>query len=193
MRLTGRTLAVAVAAALGVVGAFGASALFLRDQRDQVSSTAAVRPVWSEVRWTFPVDPWGKGKAFRCKTGDCGSEVNLYVGAKLGFCNCTTGVADDTDLDRMGDLDLIGGQVVTLGAGQPITVGTMKGRSRAYAVTARGGPGRTVISIAFNERCDMITGIAVLQHDNLGTIETAVLVFLNSSTMRHWAEVSLDL
>ena len=99
MRRTGRTLAVAVAAAIGAAGALGASALLLRDQRDQVWSIAAVRPVWTEVQWPFPVDPWGKGKAFRCKAGDCGSEVNLYVRAKLGFCNCTTGIADDTDLD----------------------------------------------------------------------------------------------
>ena len=65
-------------------------------------------PVWTEVAWPFPIDQWGKGKAFRCKAADCGAEVNLYLRAKIGFCNCTTGVADDEDLDRMGDLVLVG-------------------------------------------------------------------------------------
>jgi hypothetical protein len=46
--------------------------------------------------------------------------VNIYLRAKLGFCNCTTGVADDDDLDRMGDLYLIGDS--PLGAGRQINV-----------------------------------------------------------------------
>ena len=56
------------------------------------------------------MDQWGKGKAFRCKPADCGAEVNIYLRAKLGFCNCTTGVADDEELDRMSDFDLVGGE-----------------------------------------------------------------------------------
>jgi hypothetical protein len=46
----------------------------------------------------------GRGKAFRCKAADCGGEVQLYVRAKLSFSNCATGVADDGDLEQMGDL-----------------------------------------------------------------------------------------
>ena len=33
---------------------------------------------WTEVAWPFPIDQWGKGKAFRCKAADCGAEVNIY-------------------------------------------------------------------------------------------------------------------
>ena len=66
------------------------------------------RPVWTEVHWPFPDDEWGKGKAFRCTAADCGTEVNVYVRAKIGFCNCTTGVADDEELDRAPDFKLIG-------------------------------------------------------------------------------------
>ena len=83
------------------------------------------------MAWPFPIDQWGKGKAFRCKAADCGAEVNIYLRAKLGFCNCTTGVADDDDLDRMGDLDLVG-KASPLGAGRPVSIAWMKGRSRAY-------------------------------------------------------------
>ena len=40
----------------------------------------------------------------------------------IGSCNCTTGVADDDDLDRMSDFNLVGGEVLPFGAGRPITI-----------------------------------------------------------------------
>ena len=75
--------------------------------------TIEPRRARSGAKWPgrFPTDQWGKGKAFRCKARDCGTEVNLYIRAKIGFCNCTTGIADDEELDRLGDLDLIGSEV----------------------------------------------------------------------------------
>ena len=48
------------------------------------------QPTWTEVAWPFPIDQWGKGKAFRCKAADCGAEVTIYLRAKLGSCDCTT-------------------------------------------------------------------------------------------------------
>src|SRR4029078_5558953 len=72
------------------------------------AAATAIARVWTEIACPFPNDPWGKGKAFRCKAADCGAEVNVYLRAKVGFCNCTTGVADDEDLDRMGGLGLVG-------------------------------------------------------------------------------------
>ena len=99
------------------------------------------------MAWPFAPDAWGKGKAFLCKASNCGTEINLYIRAKIGFCNCTTGIADDADLDRMGDLDLLGGQVAALGDGRPITIGHMKGRSRAYTPTARSPLGKTAIQL----------------------------------------------
>ena len=98
---------------------------------------AAVAAAWSEVKWPFPIDQWGTGRAFNCKAADCGTEVKLYLRAKLGTCNCETGVADDGDLDRMSEFDLIGGEVSPLGAGRPITIARMKGRGRAYTLTVR--------------------------------------------------------
>ena len=110
----------------------------------------------------------GTGRAFVCKALDCGTEVKLYVRAKLGSCNCSTGVADDADLDRMSDFDLIGAEVSPLGAGRPITVAWMKGRSRGYALSARNPPGKSAISVVFNDRCDMIVATVVLPHDTAG-------------------------
>ncbi len=106
----------------------------------------------------------GQGKAFQCKPEHCGAEVRLYLRAKLGSCDCTTGVADDADLDRMSDFDLVGGEGLPLGAGRPITIAWVKGRSRAYTLTARNWLGRSAISVVFNDRCDMIVATVVLPH-----------------------------
>ena len=158
----------------------------------QHAAATATAPVWTEIAWPFPTDPWGKGKAFRCKTADCGAEVNIYLRAKMGFCNCTTGVADDDDLDRMGDLALVG-EVSPLGAGRPISIARMDGRSRTYVLNARNPLGKTAISVVFRERCDMIAATAVLGHDRPAAIEPSVIAFLNGSTVMRWAEITLGL
>jgi hypothetical protein len=189
------TTAIVVAAAFGLGGVVGAFALLAGNWAldDGAAAANPRRPVWTEVQWPFPMDQWGKGKAFRCKAADCGAEVNLYLRAKLGSCNCTTGVADDAELDRMSDFDLVGGEISPLGAGRPITIAWMKGRSRAYTLTARKPPGKTALSVAFNDRCDMVVATAVLPHDRPAMIEPGVLAFLNGSTVLGWAEVALGL
>jgi hypothetical protein len=156
------------------------------------AAATATAPVWTEIAWPFPIDPWGKGKAFRCKAADCGAEVNVYLRAKIGFCNCTTGVADDEDLDRMGDLVLVG-DVSPLGAGRPISIAWMEGRSRTYALNGRNPLGKTAISVVFRDRCDMIAATAVLGHDRPAAIEPSVIEFLNGSTVMRWAEITLGL
>ena len=189
-----RSTILVVATALVLGGALGTIGLLaghvLKPGR---AAAPPPNPVWTEVRWPFPMDQWGKGKAFLCKAEHCGTEVRLYLRAKLGFCNCTTGVADDADLDRMSDFDLVGGEVSPLGAGRPITIAWMKGRSRAYTLTARNPPGKTAMSVVFNDRCDMVVATAVLPHDRPAIIEPGVIDFLNGSTVLRWAEVTLGL
>ena len=179
--------------AFGLGGAVGAFALLTKSASEGGSALSALRPVLSETQWPFPMDQWGRGKAFRCKPADCGTEVNIYLRAKLGSCNCTTGVADDAELDRMSDFDLVGGEVLPLGAGQPVTIGSMKGRSRAYTLTGRNPAVKTAISVAFNDRCDMIVATVVLPHDRPATIKPGVIEFLNSGTVLRWAELTLGL
>ena len=118
----------------------------------------------------------------------------MFISApSSGSATAATGVADDGDLERMGDLDLIGGEVAALGPGRTITVGSMQGRSRVYALTARDRRGKSVVAIAFNERCDMIAATAVLQDERPATIEPAIVAFLNSRTVLRWAEAALGL
>ena len=183
--------------ALAIVGALAVTATTAGFLAVRVSHPAAdavpPRPVWTEAKWPFPIDQWGTGRAFTCKAADCGAAVSLYLRAKLGSCNCTTGIAEDADLDRMSDFDLVGGEVSPLDAGRPIVVGSMKGRSRAYALTARNRPGKSALSVAFNDRCDMIVATAVVPHDQAGTLEPGVMEFLNSRGVLHWAEIALGL
>ncbi|MBN8986818.1 MAG: hypothetical protein J0H42_01130 [Rhizobiales bacterium] len=192
MRLTGRTFAIVVSAALACAAAIAVAAVRSSDGSSE-SAPRAFQPVWTEANWPFPVDPWGKGKAFRCKAADCGGEVQLYVRAKLGFCNCATGIADDTDLEQMGDLAMIGGQAKPIGAGRPITVGIMQGRARAYGVSGAPGQSQSAISLAYNQRCDMVAATVLLQHGAPASVEPAVLAFLNSDVMLKWAEITLGL
>jgi hypothetical protein len=186
-------LALAVAAGVaGVVASY--FALVAPSAPDKgAEHSSAVRPIWAEVKWPFPIDQWGTGRAFVCKTVDCGAELKLYLRAKLGSCNCATGMAEDADLDRMSDFDLIGGEVSPLGAGRPITIGWMNGRSRAYALTSRNRPGESALSAAFNDRCDMIVATVVVPHDRLADIEPSVIEFLNSSSVLQWAEIALGI
>jgi hypothetical protein len=183
-----KRIAIAVAATALLAGSV-AGALLLRGGTPE--SAVATAPVWSETAWPFPIDQFGKGKAFRCTAADCGAEVNIYIRAKIGFCNCTTGVADDAELERISDFALFEMRLAALGPGQPIAVAWMKGRSRAFAVD--GAAAKSILSVGFNDRCDAIVATAVLGHVRPDAIEPAVLAFLNSRTVLRWAEVTLGL
>ena len=198
MRSVGEILRKPIAIAIVAAFAFGglvaalASSGRLTGLAGVTSSTP--RPVWSEVAWPFPMDQWGKGKAFTCKAADCGTEVKLYLRAKIGFCNCTTGVADDEELERLSDFDLMGkGTVKPLGDGRPITVAWMKGRSRAYALADGFQGGKSALSIGYNDRCDAIVATVMVPHDRPGDVEAAAIQFLNGPTVMRWAEVTLGL
>src|SRR3981081_4918117 len=87
---------------------------------------------WREIAWPFPRDGWPAGRAFRCASELCGGDIEVYVRPKAGFCNCDSGVADDDEVDRVADLDLISERFVPLAAGDVVRVAEMPGRSRAY-------------------------------------------------------------
>jgi hypothetical protein len=155
--------------------------------------TPPSHPKFAEVRWPFPTDEWGEGKAFRCAAADCGVDVNVYIRAKIGFCNCVSGVSDDNELDRLSDFNLMGEKASVLGAGHAINIAWMKGRSRAYAVAEPYHASGSALAIAFNDRCDAIVATATVAHDPPTAIEPSVIDFLNSEVIVHWAEVTLGL
>lgn len=150
---------------------------------------------WSEIAWPHAVDPWWPSRAFTCAKSTCGASLTLLVRAKLGFCNCATGVADDEELERIGDFALLAGKHAPLVEGKPITVAWMKGRSRPYTFTSKeaGGANLKALLIGYNDRCDAIVATAVLADGEPAMVESAVLTFLNSPGTMRWAEVTLGL
>jgi hypothetical protein len=178
-----RIVAIGAVLAAGIGG--GAVFLAAKPPADTRLAASGEAPAWSEAAWPFPIDQWGEGWAYQCKAADCGIEVSLYLRPKLGFCNCQTGVADDQELDRVSDLDLVGSERSALGPGRPITVQWMKGRSRGYRVAAPSA--KPVLELAFNDRCDVIVATVVAGDDPIAR-EAAVLEFLNGDLILRWAE-----
>jgi hypothetical protein len=189
-----RNTIVAVIAGLALGALAGFSAFFGWPMSVHSKAlTPPSHPKFAEVRWPFPTDEWGEGKAFRCAAADCGVDVSVYIRAKIGFCNCVSGVSDDNELDRLSDFNLMGEKPSVLGAGHAINIAWMKGRSRAYAVAEPYHAPGSALAIAFNDRCDAIVATATVAHDPPTAIEPSVIDFLNSEVIVHWAEVTLGL
>jgi hypothetical protein len=184
-----RAGAFALALALALAGLLAGDALAIAGGERMAGAPASA--VWREVKWPFPIDQWGTGRAFRCSAADCGIDITLYLRAKLGFCNCTTGVSDDTELDRVGDLELLSEKFDGLRDGRPIAVGWMHGRSRPYRVAMASAPPRSALAIAFNDKCDVV--VATVVAAEVDAAERAALAFLNGDLVLRWAERELGL
>ena len=160
--------------------------------RESTGSPSGENAVWTAAAWPFAADPWGKGKAFRCRAEHCGVEVTLYLRAKVGLCGCVTSIDDDS-LELGSDLDLIASERTSLGPGRPIAIRWMKGRSRLYAFGDTSTTARSAVAIVFHERCDMIVATAAVGDEQAARQEAAVIDFLNSDVILRWAEVTLGL
>src|SRR5471032_797277 len=140
---------------------------------------------WREIAWPFPRDGWPAGRAFRCANELCGEDVEVYVRPKAGFCNCDTGVADDDEVDRVADLDLISERFVALEPGKVIQVAGMRGRIRAYDLGMADGSRHSAVGIAVSRRCDLLVAVA----QGKGTapdVQRVALEFLASGEMERW-------
>src|ERR1700712_3277995 len=107
-----------------------------------VAAYVGARPAiegWREIAWPFPRDGWPAGRAFRCDKALCGDGIELYVRPKIGFCNCDGGVADDDEVDRVADLDLISERFAALEPGKAVQVAEMSGRVRNYSLHMQDG------------------------------------------------------
>jgi hypothetical protein len=146
---------------------------------------------WREIAWPFPRDGWPAGRAFRCDTAACGGEVELYVRPKIGFCNCDSGVADDDEVDRVADLDLISQQFVPREAGRVTWIADMKGRLRAYDLNMPDGSRHAAVGIAVSHRCDLLVAVAQGQGEASG-VQRVALDFLASGDMARWMTAAMD-
>jgi hypothetical protein len=159
-----------------------------------VAAYVSARPAaagWREIAWPFPRDGWPAGRAFRCDTALCGGEVELYVRPKIGFCNCDSGVADDDEVDRVADLDLISERFDPVGSGKAIEVAGMKGRLRTYHLQMAAGSQHPAVGIAVSRRCDLLVASA---HGNgeASEVRRVALRFLGRDDMEQWIKAVLD-
>ncbi|WP_024507461.1 hypothetical protein [Bradyrhizobium sp. ARR65] len=168
--------------------AFGALSGVAAYQKMRPQAASAGGDHWQEVAWPYPRDGWPAGRAFRCD--DCGNDIELYVRPKIGFCNCDTGVADDDEVDRVADLDLISERYAPLAPGKVIRVADMSGRSRAYDLDMAGGVRHRAVGIAVSHRCDVL--VAVVQgRARTDELQHAALQFLQTGEMKHWMMAAL--
>ena len=175
---------------LGGIAVIALDGTMKRPSPRQLANTHS--PVWNEIAWPFPIDEWGKGKAFQCAAADCGAEIVVYLRPKIGFCNCTSGVADDAELDRVSDFALMGEGVMPAAAGIPIRVGSMQGRSRLFRIGSSDGR-RMAFSSAFNSNCDVIVGTSIADQNDVATMQPMMLRLLNSDNVLTWAKHELGL
>jgi hypothetical protein len=175
MRRLPTSAAVAICVLLGVAG-------------DQPARSGAEG--WREIAWPFTRDGWPAGRAFRCTTEACGGEVEVYVRPKLGFCNCDSGVADDDEVDRTADLDLMSERFVPLEPGRVIRLADMAGRVRAYDLAMSDGSRHTAIGIAVSHRCDLLVAVAQGSSSAL-EVKRAALAFLGTGEMTRWMTAAM--
>jgi hypothetical protein len=145
---------------------------------------------WREIAWPFPRDGWPAGRAFRCE-GECGG-IEVYVRPKLGFCNCDRGVADDDEVDRVSDLDLISPRFAPLRPGEAIRVAGMSGRVRAYELRMQDGARHAGVGIAVSQRCDLLVAVA---HGEAAAadVQLAAAALLETNEIRRWAQSAMQL
>src|SRR6516225_7146367 len=153
-----------------------------------VANRNAQGPMWSEEKWPFPIDQWGNGQAFTCAADKCGGEVHLYLRAKIGFCRCATGVSDDDEIERVGDLELIGTNYKPLAPGHAVTAGIMAGRARLFAVERPLQPAKTILTIALANKCDAIVATIAAESETQTVQEANALDFLRTAGIQQWVE-----
>ena len=151
------------------------------------------RPVerWHEIAWPFSRDGWPAGRAFHCAGELCGDDVELYVRPKAGFCNCDSGVADDDEVDRVTDLDLMSERFVALEPGKVVRIAGMAGRLRAYDLRMSDGSGHAAVGMAVSRRCDLLVAVAQGKGAAPG-IQRVALEFLGSNDMARWMMSAMD-
>jgi hypothetical protein len=180
-----RLIAIVIAAL-----AFGALSGFAAYQKVRPQGGGLGDVNWQEIAWPFPRDAWPAGRAFRCRAEACGEGIELYVRPKIGFCNCDSGVADDDEVDRVADLDMITQDFVPRAPGSVIRVADMSGRARAYDLGMSDGSHHAAVGIAVSHRCDLLVAVAQGKGTASG-VERAALKFLMSSQMTHWMMAAL--
>lgn len=154
-------------------------------------SARSSAPAWREIPWPLPFDPWGAGRAFICAAPACGQEVELVVRPKIGFCNCTTGITEDGEIERVSDVEAIGPDFVALAPGHAVRLGTMHGRAQGYRVRAQVSGPRYALGVVASSRCDIVTATISGPEPINPRVERMAFDLMNGPAMLTWAVASL--
>ena len=176
MRRLVTALAVAIGTASGVAG--------YEHARSDVAG-------WREIAWPFPRDGWPAGRAYRCAAASCGDDIEVYLRPKIGFRNCDSGVADDDEVDRVADLDLISERFAPHEPGRVVRLADMPGRIRAYDLRMPDGARHAAIGIAVSRRCDLLVAVAQGK-GNAAAVERAALEFLGARETARWMIAAME-
>jgi hypothetical protein len=169
--------------------AFGALSGFAAYQKARPQAVGNAD--WQEITWPFPRDAWPAGRAFRCRSAACGEGAELYLRPKIGFCNCDSGVADDDEVDRVADLDMISPNFVPRAPGRVLRVADMSGRARAYDLDMPDGSHHAAIGVALAHRCDLLVAVAQ-GNGGASSVERAALALLGTHGMARWMTAAMS-
>ena len=182
-----RNLAIGLALLIAVAVVLGAAiGRMLPSVRVASLDAAALPEGWRATDWPLIKDQFENGLALECLGSGCISLTAVTVRAKIGFCNCLTGVSDDEELDRIGDVPAVSDSYVPVAPGQEISVAGLKGRQRIYS-----SPGEPpLLSVAYSHRCDAIAVTA----RGFKADEQALQVrnLLESRAVRDWVDARLN-
>src|SRR6516165_6432656 len=142
---------------------------------------------WAEEKWPFPIDQWGTGQAFGCAAERRRRDPPLSSG-KDRILPMRDRVSDDDEIERVGDLELIGPDYKALASGHPVTAGLMIGRARFYAVARPLQSALPVLTIALANKCDAIVATVTAEPQAQSVAEAHALDFLRSPAVQHWVE-----
>ncbi|MEH2602537.1 hypothetical protein V1277_001914 [Bradyrhizobium sp. AZCC 1588] len=173
------------------LGALSGAAAYQHIVPRQGEQKGEQKGLWQEIAWSFPRDGWPAGRAFRCRGASCGDGIEVYVRPKIGFCNCDRGVADDDEVDRVADLDLLSERFTPIQAGDVISVADMPGRSRAYDLKMTGGTRHAAVGIAVSRRCDLLVAVAHGKGDAM-RVRRVALQLLGEDEMTRWMMAAME-
>jgi hypothetical protein len=140
---------------------------------------------WRRIAWPFPRDAFPAGRAWKR------DDTEVYVRPKLGFCgNCDTGVVEDSEVDRVTDIDLLDERFVPLRAGRRIQITDLAGRARLYRVN-KAGRERIAEGIAVAYKCDLVVAIVVGPVADDAILKDAHR-FLETNTVQVWINALLE-
>jgi len=140
---------------------------------------------WRRIAWPFPRDAFPAGRAWKR------DQTEVYIRPKLGFCgNCETGVVEDSEVDRVSDVDLLDVHFAAVREGRSIHLTDLAGRARLYRVR-QGGRERLVEGIAVSYKCDLVVALVVAPSADDALLKAAHR-FLETNTVQVWINALLE-